>query len=181
MNDTSQARHDFKQIDTASWQNADKPVAIWMQMTAVVKTPAEWADFFLQPQLKPTVPTEIVRLLEVARGAMICGWFLYPLLTLGADQCWRVLEAGVRLRCQQLGIKTKRTKEKGREEDTKFSENIGALLRSKIAVKLDKSRWDAVRKLRNSTSHPSRQVNSDPGLAQGVLATAVELLNDLFS
>ena len=54
-------------------------------------------------------------------------------------------------------------------------------LGSPFAVKLNKSRWDAVRGLRNSTSHPSGQVILDPGQGKGVLETAVELLNDLFS
>ena len=70
---------------------------------------------------------------------------------------------------------------KGREKETNFSENVVALLGSKAAVKLDKTRWDVVRSLRNSTSHPSRQVILDPGQAQGVFETAVELLNNQFS
>jgi hypothetical protein len=181
MNKANQARHDFKEIGTANWQSADEQTAPWVGMTAAAKTPAEWVGYYLRPRLKPTVPMEIVTLLEVARGAMIYGWFFYPLLTLGAEQCWRVLESGVRLRCQQIGIQTKRPRGKGREEDTTFSENVTALFGRPFAMKLNKSRWDAVRGLRSSTSHPSRQMILDPAQTKGVLETAVELLNDLFS
>jgi hypothetical protein len=151
-----------------------------MQMTAAVKTPPQWVEFYLRPTLNPSVPKEIATLLEVGRAAMIYGWFFYPLVTLGAEQCWRVLESSVRLRCQQIGIQTKRTGPDGREWDTSFSDNVDALLRSKVAAGLDRSRWDAVRGLRNSASHPSRQMILDPGQAHGVLELAVEVLNDLF-
>src|ERR1700722_15645371 len=181
MSEANPPQRDFKEIDTANWQSHDETTALWMRITDVAKTPAEWVEFYLRPQLKPTIPREIVALLEVARGAMIYGWFFYPLLALGAEQRWRVLETGVRIRCQQIGIQTKRTSGKGHERETNFSENVIALLGSKDAVKLDKSRWDAVRRLRNSTSHPSRQMILDPGQTQRVLETAVELLNNLFS
>ena len=82
-----------------------------------------------------------------------------------------MIDLGVYLRCQQLGIKTKRTG---------FSENVGALITHGSNVKLDKTRWDAIRELRNSTSHPKRQMIIDPGQTQVLLVTAVELLNDLF-
>jgi hypothetical protein len=116
--------------------------------------------------------------LEVARGAIIYGWFFYPLGTLGTEQCWRVLEAGVRRRCQEVGIQTKRTGRDGRERDTRFSDNIEALSARKLIT--EQYRWNAIRELRNSTSHPSRQMILDPGQAQGVLEMTVSFLNELF-
>lgn len=180
MSEADQAQHDCKHIDTANWQSGDEQTVLWSQTTGMAKTPAEWVGLYLQPQLTSSVPKEIVTLLEVARGAMIYGWFFYPLVTLGAEQCWRVLQAGVRLRCQQLGIQTKRKDRGGREWNTSFFENVSALLGSNLVTELDKPRWDAVRRLRNSTSHPDRQMILDPGQGRQVLGMAVEVLNDLF-
>ncbi len=173
--------HKLKQIDTANWQAVDKAPAVWMKITDAGETADEWIAFFQRPKLKPQVPSDIVPLLEVARGAMIYGWFYYPLLTLGAEQTWRVMDLGVCIRCQQLGIKTKRTnKSQNREFDTSFSENIDALFARGPILKLAKNRWDSIRELGNSTSHPKRLMILDPGQAQVILETAVELLNDLF-
>jgi hypothetical protein len=152
-----------------------------MQMTSAAKTGSEWVDFYRHPNLEPKVPAELVKLLEVARAAMIYGWYFYPLCTVGAEQCWRVLEAGVRLRCKQLGIPIKRTGRNGRESDTSFTENVDALVNNKQIRSLDRGRWDAVRRLRNSTSHPSDQMIVDPGEAHSILELTVGILNDLFS
>ena len=42
------------------------------------------------------------------RGAMVYGYFLYPLYVLGAEQLFRVAEAAVTLKCEQMGAKTDR-------------------------------------------------------------------------
>jgi hypothetical protein len=181
MTEDNRWHNGFKGIIPTTWQTVDKQSSLWMQMTSVVKTGNEWVDFYLSPDLVPKVPAEIAKLLEVARGAMIYGWYFYPLCTLGAEQCWRVFEAAVRLRCQQLGISIKRTGRNGRELDTSLSENVDALVTCKQIPKLDKGRWDAVRRLRNSTSHPSQQMILDPGQAQGILDLTVGVLNDLFA
>jgi hypothetical protein len=122
-------RFDCKQISTANWQQIDEAPKLWCAMTAVAKTNEEWIKFFFLPTLDTKIPLELAKLLEVTRGAMIYGWYFYPLLTLGIDQCWRILETGVRVRCQQLGIPTKKLTKKGKEISTTFDENITALSR----------------------------------------------------
>jgi hypothetical protein len=179
-NEGNQIRHDFKEIDAGNWQTVDQQTARWMQMTGVIKTQEEWVDYYLRAQLKPSIPREIVTLLEVARGDMIYGWFFYPLLTLGAEQCWRVLESGVRFRCRQVGIQTERIARSGRKDYASFSENTNALLERNLAGKFDKSCWDSVRNLRNSTSHPDQQFIMDPAQARRVVEITVHSLNDLF-
>jgi hypothetical protein len=180
MRERYKGAQEFKHISAANWKNIDEQTALWAQATTIASTPEGWVEFYRRPVLKSRVPPEIVTLLEVARGAMIYGWFFYPLVTIGAEQCLRVLESGVRLRCQQASIQTKVTRKGGREVDTSFDENVTALLGSNLLAKMDKLRWDAVRCLRNSTSHPRRQMILDPGQGQSVLELSVEVLNDLF-
>jgi Domain of unknown function (DUF4145) len=169
-----------KQISVINWQQIDEASKTWCAITSVAKNDKEWIKFFSRVRLDSQVPPEIARLFEVVRGAMIYGWFFYPLLTLGIDQCWRILEAGLRLRCQQLGVPTKKTIKNGKEKNTNFYENIAALSKRGIILEEDKKRWDGVRNLRNSGSHPERQLIDDPGQAQNILSLTASFLNDLF-
>ena len=146
-------------------------------MTAVAKTEEQWIKFFFLPKLNSNVPTEIAKLFEVARGAMIYGWNFYPLLTLGVEQCYRLLDTGTRIRCNQLRIPIKKN---GDKRNVSFKENIDALMNLGIVSKKDEVRWNAVRNLRNWSSHPERQSLYDPGQAQRTLVLVVDCLNDLF-
>jgi hypothetical protein len=85
MSDSSKT-FGFKRITAENWQDADVPRLFGLT------TPDNWIGAHLQPQLSPNVPQEIAALFEVARGSMIYGWFFYPLITLGAEQCYRVLD-----------------------------------------------------------------------------------------
>lgn len=180
MSEQSMSHHGFKQLTPGNWSDGDEQSLMWMQSTSVAKTPEEWVSFFLRPVLTDAIPDSIAGLLEVARGAMIYSLLFYPLATLGAEQVYRVLEAGVRLKCEQLGLPTKVVLKDGRERDTSFSENLDALQASIHSLQPTRAQWATVHRLRNATSHPSRQMILDPGLAQGHLELAVEFLNSLF-
>jgi len=149
-------------------------------MTAVAKTAEQWVAFFNAPQISANVPPEIGEMLEVARGSMIYGLFYYPLLTLGAEQTYRLLDTGTRIRCGQLGLPLTVKMKKGKERPTYFSENIDALIKQGTAPHIEKIQWDAVRNLRNSSSHPEKQRLLNPADAQGGLLLATQFLNDLF-
>ena len=184
MSESNDTHFDIKRITAANWQQPDTTTLLLLQITAVAKAPKEWVEAFLRPILNPTVPTEIAKLLEVARGAMIYSWYFYPLATLGAEQCWRIREAGVRIRCQQVGIPTtkivKKGKLKSRVKENGFGENIEALVKRGEIPKSDQSRWKAARELRNLASHPARQTIWDSWQALGILEDSVDLLNNLF-
>jgi hypothetical protein len=176
MSESQETHFGFKKITNANWQQPDEVTKLWCEITAAAKTNEHWVKFFSYPTLAPKVPEEIAKLLEVARGAMIYGWYFKPLLTLGHDQCWRILETGVRVRCQQADIPIKN----GKGKDTRFDANIKALIKNGIISTTDAKRWEAVRNLRNEASHPKQQLGLDPGRAQSDLNSVVDCLNDLF-
>jgi hypothetical protein len=180
MSESNNWPFDCKQISADNWKQIDAAPKIWCEMTAVAKNEEQWIEFFFLPKLDSKVPPEIAKLLEVARGAMIYGWNFYPLLTLGIEQCYRLLDTGTRIRCNQLGISTVVVKKNGDKGNTPFKQNIDALIKLGIVSKNDEVRWNAVRSLRNWSSHPERQSLYDPGQAQGTLSLVVEFLNDLF-
>jgi len=177
MSDSNNWSFDCKQISATNWQHIDAAPKIWCEMTAVAKNEEQWIKFFFLPKLNKNVPSEISKLLEVARGAMIYGWNFYPLLTLGVEQCFRLLDTGTRIRCKQIGVSTNKNRIK---RNTTFKENIDILIKQGIVSKEDERRWNAVRCLRNWSSHPEKPSLYDPGQAQGILLMTVNFLNDLF-
>jgi hypothetical protein len=174
MTDASETHFGFRRITAENWQDADVPRLFGLT------TPDNWIETYLEPQLGPNVPREITSLFEVARGSMIYGWFFYPLITLGAEQCYRVLEAAVRKRCEQAAIPTKRQNKKGKLIDLRFVENIESLINAGIIAATDRPHWDAIRNLRNIASHPDSQMILAPGMTIGLLVSAADLLNSLY-
>jgi hypothetical protein len=170
MSESQDKHFGFKKITNANWQQFDEDTKLWCEITAAAKTNEDWIKFFSSPTVNLKVPQEIAKLLEVARGAMIYGWYFKPLLTLGAEQCWRILETGVRVRCQQASIPINLT----------FDANIKALIKNGIISATDEKRWEAARNLRNMASHPKQQLGFQPGSAQSDLDSVVDCLNDLF-
>jgi len=95
----------------------------------------------------------------------------YPLLTLGAEQLFRVLEAAVSLRCHVLSAPSQvRT----------FARKIDWLTSQKLITPEEQERWHAMRKLRNLGSYPTEQAIFSVGMTLTVLGSTVELINMLF-
>jgi hypothetical protein len=172
----------FKQITIANWLDRDMPSGFSRL------TPDSWVEHNMEPQPGPNVPTDIAALFEVARGAMVYGWFFYPLITLAAEQCSRVLEAGVKACCVAHGIPTQRLDKNGhplrtnsgRPIDTTYSENIAMLIKAEIIPASETDLWKASRELRNMFSHPERQMIFPPGITLGMLLMTADRLNKLF-
>lgn len=166
--------HGFKRIAPANWQEPDLPI-LFPGMTAPL-----WVETALSVALSNKVPADVAALFEVARGCIVYGWFFYPLMRLGAEQCQRVLETAVRIRCSQCGIPTRRTTKRGRVLETSFAENIEALLVAGVITAEAKPRWDATRWLRNDASHPAQQTLDPPGVALATLQSTAGLLDGLY-
>lgn len=140
----------------------------------------KWVRACLKPQLESSVPEETAFLFEVARGSMVYGMFFLPLASLAAEQCYRVLEAGARHRCKQLGLlRAKRGKEKVLPE-TPFADLVTALRQAGKIPDDDWHAWKTLPFLRNQFSHPTSQTIRSRQDTAGQLAYTSELLNRLF-
>jgi hypothetical protein len=171
-----EARLGIKRLTLANWTEpdpADKHFVRYSRFLQgmVAMDGGDWARLFLGFDLQDHVPDEIQDMFEVARGAIIYGWFFYPMYQLGQEQLFRVSEAAARRCCDALGNESERQS---------FYRSIEFLVREGAIGADDRHRWEAARKLRNSSSHPERASVMPPGaIASLVEATAADI-NDLF-
>jgi len=145
-----------------------------------VKSAETWVKRCQVIPLGPEVPTDVTDLLEVARGAIIYGWFYYPLMTLGVEQCFRCLETAARIRAKQLGIQIERPDPKRGVIPEGFAHLVRQLHRGGAIRSDDLPRWDAGRDMRNYVSHPEQQMIVMPGEVVGLLDNTIELVVRLF-
>lgn len=168
--------HKTKRLTAENWLEPD-PVST---LLAVVDrrdgsvrslAPEDYVQPALQPQLGPMVPEDICDLYEVARGALAYGFYFYPLLTLAADQCFRVAEAAANLKAEELGCP---------KRISTFSAKIDWLVASGAILAHDQKSWHGLRHLRNEGSHPHRQHIFTPGIAFNTFHHVADLVNAVF-
>lgn len=157
----------MKKLTLNNWLKPDK-----LSMCFVGNdTSRKWLNSVLEPQLMDSVPEEIKDLFEVARGALVYAYLFYPLHALASEQFYRVNEAAVITKCKQFGCpKTKKS----------FRDKVDWLITKGIIHPDKRVVWDAIRKLRNSSSHPKSQGLLTPGNALSILDRTVEEINSLF-
>ena len=156
----------FSRITKENWLDPDRKDYVPFDVTQ-----DEWVEPFLAARLESNVPTGILQVFEVARGAMIYSWFFYPLATLGFEQCARIAEFAAREACRCRSLQPDR-------ED--FYNYIKELVKAGVLSQVNESRWQAQRHLRNNRSHIQNLMLIDPVQAKNCLETTAELINDLF-
>lgn len=159
--------HGFKEITPENWDAPDLPQYI-MPIEA-----KDWVALVLKPRLSPSAPERVHALFETARAAFVYSWKFYPFLSLGAEQCSRVLEAGMAAKCDQLG--THIPKHAG------FKYKLNALIEANAISAGDATGWDSCRKTRNMASHPTSQNILPPALALSILHDTADRLTQLFT
>ena len=168
-------KHGFKEIDSDNWLEPDPIMKLFVGYDSVSgpihMEGKDWVNSLLEPSLSETVPDDVQALFEVARGAMVYGFFFYPLYTLSSEQLYRVAETAVNQRFIQL------RESKGKRS---FARCIKWLHEVGVIPDSDLIRWEAIRTLRNIASHPEKQSIVTPGNAIGNLERLSVLINSLF-
>lgn len=140
----------------------------------------KWVRECLKPQLDSSVPVEVAFLFEVARGSMVYGIYFLPLAALATEQGFRVLEAGARHRCKQLGLLKRKSAKATAFPDSPFVDVVAALQKAGTIPKADLDVWRSMVTLRNNFSHSTSQSIRARHEAIEQLAYIAELLNRLF-
>ena len=169
------AEHGIKKLSLENCLEPDKAAMLWLQLTRGASSTSvmtrDYINRILRPQLSKNVPEEVKRLFEVARGALIYGWFYYPLVALAAQHSYRVLEAAVSEKCLEMG---------GPSRQKRFKTKIDWLITKGVIPKENEPAWRARRELRNMSSHLDRQQIYDPGMAISELERCTADINALF-
>jgi hypothetical protein len=134
--------------------------------------PEEWAQIFLAFELSKGVPSQLVNLFEVAKGAMLYGYFFYPLYTFGLEQVYRVADEAIVVKCETIKASAKDRKT--------FETRINCLVRAGVLTAKGAGEWHIIRKIRNEASHAREQTVLPPGATALVLNHLVEKINALF-
>jgi len=166
----------FKQLNKENWLKPDRISSSFIQLSQEEKNSnisagEKYLEIILEPKLSEKVPIEVRKLFEVARGALIYGFFFYPLYTLACEQLFRIAETALTYRCELINIK---------ESKKKFESKIDFLAHEKLIAEEGKNIWHALRKLRNYASHPEDQSIMTPGQVIGILGRITEDINRLF-
>ena len=167
----------FKKLSVENWRQADPANGNFVrrsELTGEILAMEEddWARQFLAVELKGHVPVEIRDLFAIARGAMIYGWFFYPLFRLGEEQLYRLTETALRRCYGNLG---------GPKRQPTFTQAVDFLVGRRVIPSDDRERWEAARKLRNAVSHPERASVMPPGAVLGMLKVNAHDINRLFA
>ena len=134
-------------------------------------TPDEWTAEILKVCLVRAAPPEVRELFLVARGAMLYGYFFYPLYALATEQLLRLAETGVSIKCKELGAQ---------DSARTFRSKIEWLKSQGIISQEEAGAWHALRGLRNSASHPRYQMLLPPGPALTMLQRVAANVSKLF-
>jgi Domain of unknown function (DUF4145) len=168
----------FRELTPENWREPDPTNKAFGRMSPVLGVGPrsmrgdDWARAFLAVELKQHVPHEIRELFEVARGAMLYGWFFYPMFALGEEQLYRVLEATVRARYKQIG---------GQKREPRFKQAIDFLIENNVIPESDGEHWHAARELRNAASHRDQHEALPPGTILRHLEVSAHDINRLFA
>ncbi|HLA95120.1 MAG TPA: hypothetical protein VK612_05315 [Pyrinomonadaceae bacterium] len=165
----------FKEINLENWSQPDSIHTFFVKLSptgeGLPMTAEDWIQPLLNPRLLKTVPNDVRDLFEVARGAMIYGYYFYPLWTLGTEQMFRVVDAAVSHKCGALGAPKSK---KG------FADKVEWLEIMKAIASDDKETFSEIRKLRNSSSHPANQSIVSPSTAISLLRLVTKVINSIF-
>lgn len=165
----------IKTLSMENWLEPDEVSKLFVKVTpdgeVQVMKGEDWLQKILEPKLNQVVPSEIQKLFEVARGAMIYGYFFYPLFTLGFEQVFRVAEAAVSHKCEEMKAPT---------GVNNFHRKIDWLAKQGVILSSDVKKWLSIKESRNFASHPTEQTILPPGLILDILEKVVARINSLY-
>jgi hypothetical protein len=146
-------KHPFKLVTRDNWLAPDPVSTAFVQLVhrnGSVKPMdgADWIDTVAATRMSNNVPLDVQNAFEFAKGGLGYGYFYYPLITIVGQQALRVadfsidqlfVERGISPRPQSMARKIRRLRQDSLIDDAQFQ------------------RWDALRQLRNSATHPDFQ------------------------
>jgi hypothetical protein len=147
------------------WSNfvhCEPPGEIWL---------GRWLSESNAIELTASTPREVRAMFEVCRGAIIYGWYFYPMLALVTEQLYRLLEMAARAKMKEIDLQSQKCS---------FFDAIELLGRQSVLDKKQVAAWHSLRAQRNWVSHPTIQSIIPPGRALSFAKEAADMINDLY-
>ena len=164
-----------KKIDAKNWNEPDLPSTAFPKEIKDGKiihwTGEELAEEIMKYKLSENTPEDLRKIFEVTKGAMVYGYYFYPLYTLAHEQLFRVLDASTVFKCRDM---------KPDKDLKNFNNRIEYLCKVQVIKEKEKERWHAIRRLRNSRSHPDYQMILGPSNALESLKLITDMINGLY-
>lgn len=169
-----------KVISQQNWLEPDDATKVFARISpatgAVEPTVGQdWLNDFIEPKLQESVPPDVQALFELARGAMVYGYFYYPLYYLGFMELARVAEAAAHHKCKV----EEKPAEPGKDYDHLY-DKIKWLIDNGHIPQVDAEWWTSMRRYRNFVSHPTDAGVILPTMARDALERTAEKINALF-
>jgi hypothetical protein len=188
MNNSGDSDDGVKHLTTENWLDPDPTGGAFGEYNPTTgeqraASGEGWAKQFLDVELAASAPAEVRDMWEVARGVLLYGWFYYPLYALGEHQLRRVADVAVLYRYQQAGgpPNKKPNPEDGQPTWPSFKRRVDWLIENGVIAAEKQHRWDAIRELRNETTHASIRHLAMPIDALRVLDLLAAEIDALFA
>ncbi len=173
--ESHERKQPFKHVTRQNWLDSDPVSASFVKLdhrdgSITPMDGADWIDAVALATLSDAVPNDIVNAFEFTKGGLGYGFFYYPLATIVGQQILRVADFAVdrffRARAivphpRSMAQRLKRLHEDGLVDDMHFQQ------------------WDAIRRLRNSATHPDFQHVWLPSDAIRTLKLVADLVSAL--
>jgi hypothetical protein len=165
----------FKQITPSNWMECDEVLTGFVKFSPDGQTSTipgeEYIKHILEPIISNSVPIEVKKLFEVARGIMVYGFFFYPLYAIGTEQLYRVIEAAVYHKCKELNVPKK---------VENYYDKIEWLLKIDAINEEESKRLHVARIARNISSHLESQMIILPFEAINSVKMAIKYIDILY-
>lgn len=165
----------FKELTLDNYLVADKVMSIFcvIEHDGIPRTQTadEWFENIHSLKIREDLPEELKRLMTVAQGSMIYGYFYYPLFTLGAEQFTRIADTAIKIKCESLNCP---------KEIKNFRQKIHWLFEQGEFNEDEKKQWLGAVKLRNKVSHPDDQWTITPAMAINLMRNLYLKIEKLF-
>jgi hypothetical protein len=133
----------------------------------------------VEGRFHPSVPKDVREAFVMAEYMMAHAYYHYPLYHEAFSKVLRIIEMGVKLRCQQLGIDLECMNPKRQRKEKKVLKVLmDDLIKAEPAKDLENP-FAVARNLRNSEMHPDRHTYSGT-MTKSYIKNAINLLNTLF-
>lgn len=166
----------FKKLDETNWLEPDKAMQSFGHIdnngNLQSLGSSDWLEQIFAPRLDDNIPEDIHILFETARGAMIYGYFFYPIFSFSSEQFTRIAETAINKKCEEVG--TPKTVQG-------FRKKIRWLVNNTFISKESAGKWQRIVFLRNHYSHPTFQNIVFPSMAIDLMTEVAGSINELFA